>query len=62
MGLDILENEGISEKGCIEIENWGFSGFKKIQFTVYTYVVANILQNGAKFRYAKAGLKNYRKP
>ena len=39
MGLDILENEGISEKGCIEIENWGFSvyfGFKKIQVTVYT--------------------------
>ena len=29
-------------------------------FTLYTYVVANILQNGAKFRYAKAGLKNYR--
>ena len=39
MGLDILENEGIAEKECIEIENWGFSvhfGFKKIQFTVYT--------------------------
>ena len=29
-------------------------------FTLYTYVLANILQNGAKFRYAKAGLKNYR--
>ena len=67
MGLDILENERISEKRCFEIENWGFSvyfGFKKIQFTVklYTYVVANILQNGAKLRYAKAGWKNYRKP
>ena len=39
MGLDILENEVISEKGCIEIENWGFSvyfGFKKIQFTAYS--------------------------
>ena len=39
MGLDILENEGVSEKGSIEIENWGFSvhfGFDKIQFTVYT--------------------------
>ena len=65
MGLDILENEGISEKGCIEIENWGFSvhfGFKKIQFNVYlyTYVVASILRNGEKFRYSKAGLKNYR--
>ena len=34
MGLDILENEGTSEKGCIEIEYWGFSvhfglGFKE---------------------------------
>ena len=28
--------------------------------TLYTYVVANILQNGAKFRYVKTGLKNYR--
>ena len=31
-------------------------------FTLYAYVVANIFQNVAKFRYAKAGLKNYRKP
>ena len=29
-------------------------------FTLYTYVVANILQNGAKSRYVKTGLKNYR--
>ena len=29
-------------------------------FTLCTYALANILQNGAKFRYAKAGLKNYR--
>ena len=29
-------------------------------FTLYTYAVPNILQNGAKYRYAKAGLKNYR--
>ena len=35
-------------------------GFKKIPFTLYTYVSAKILQNGAKFRYAKAGFKNYR--
>ena len=36
-------------------------GFKKIPFTVYTYVlVAKILQNGAKSRYIKAGFKNYR--
>ena len=25
MGLDIFENEGKSEKGCVEIEDWGFS-------------------------------------
>ena len=25
MGLDIFENEGTSEKGCAEIEEWGFS-------------------------------------
>ena len=25
MGLDIFEDEGTSEKGCIEIEDWGFS-------------------------------------
>ena len=35
-------------------------GFKKIPFKLYTYVLSNILQNGAKFRYAKAGFKNYR--
>ena len=35
-------------------------GFKKIPFTLYTYVLAKTLRNGARFRYAKAGLKNYR--
>ena len=35
-------------------------GFKKITFTIYTYVLAKILQNDAKFRYRKAGFKNYR--
>ena len=35
-------------------------GFKKIPFTLYTYVLAKILQNGGKFRYTKAGSKNYR--
>ena len=25
MGLDCFENEGTSEKGCVEIENWGFT-------------------------------------
>ena len=35
--------------------------FKKIPFTLYTYVlVAKLLQNGAKSRYTKAGFKNYR--
>ena len=34
--------------------------FKKIQFTLYTHVSAKILQNGAKFRYAEAGFRNYR--
>ena len=34
--------------------------FKKTPFTIYTYVSAKILQNGAKFRYAIAGFKNYR--
>ena len=29
-------------------------GALKISFTLYTYVLANILENGAKFRYAKA--------
>ena len=36
------------------------SGFQKISFTLYTYVSAKILQNGAKVRYAKAGFINYR--
>ena len=35
-------------------------GFKKIPFTLDIYVlVAKILENGAKFRDAKAGFKNY---
>ena len=34
--------------------------FKKIPFTIYTYVSAKILQNGGKLRYAKADLENYR--
>ena len=36
-------------------------GFKKISSTLDTYVlVAKILQNGANFRYTKAGFKSYR--
>ena len=66
MGLDIFENEGTSEKGCVEIEDWGFSvhfglGFQENSITLYTFVlVPKILQNGAKSRYTKAGFKNYR--
>ena len=65
MGLDILENEGISEKECVEIEYWGFlyslvSRKFNLLFTLCTYVVANILQNGAKISYSKADLKKYR--
>ena len=59
MGLDIFENEGISEKEC----DWGTLytlDFKKIPFILYIYILAKILQIGAKFRYAKAGFKNYR--
>ena len=61
--FDIFENEGIWEKGCVELEACLYTldwGFKKILFTLCTYVSAKILQNGAKFRYAKAGFKNYR--
>ena len=25
MGLDISKNEGALEKGCVQIEDWGFS-------------------------------------
>ena len=41
MGLDIFENEGTSEKGCVEIEDWGFSvHFKKIQEnSIYTLLL-----------------------
>ena len=39
MGLDIFENEGISEKGCIEIEGWDFSLHFELGFqenSIYT--------------------------
>ena len=40
MGLDVFENEGISEKkGCIEIEDWGFSVHSGLGFqenSIYT--------------------------
>ena len=34
-------------------------GYKKIPCTFYTYISAKILQNDAKFRYIRAGFKNY---
>ena len=52
LGAEIFSKK--IEHRCVEIEEWGFSvhfywGLKKIQFTLYTYVSAKILQNGAKF-------------
>ena len=65
MGLDIFENEETSKKGCVEIDDWGFSvhfglGFKENSMYTLHYVLAKILQNGAKFKYSKTGFKNYR--
>ena len=37
-----------------------YRSFKKNPFTLYTYVLAKALQNCTKFRYTKAGFKNYR--
>ena len=65
MALDIFENEGTSENGCVEIEDWGSSvhfglGLQENSMcTLHFYVLAMIFQNGAKFRYTKAGFKNY---
>ena len=52
MRLDIFQNEKKSEKGCTEIEDWGFFVHfglfcKKIPFTLYTYVLTKTLQNDA---------------
>ena len=35
-------------------------GFKKIPYTLCNYVLAKVLQNGAKFGYTKADFKNYK--
>ena len=32
MGLNIFENEGTSEKGCVEIGDWGFSVYFVLGF------------------------------
>ena len=41
-------------EASLYILDWGF---KKIVFSLYTYVLTKILQNGAKFRCAKAGFE-----
>ena len=54
------QKKGVLKKkieASLHILDWGF---KNIPFTLCMYVLAKILQNGAKFRYAKAGFKNYR--
>ena len=50
--IERVENKRASENGWAEIKDWGTSvnfywGFKRIQFKLYTYVVAKTLQNGA---------------
>ena len=66
MDLDIFKNDGTSERGCVEIEDWGFSalfglGFQENSiYTVHLCLVAKILQTGAKSTYTKAGFKIYR--
>ena len=64
--MDIFEDDGTSEKGCVQIEDWGFSalfglGFQENSiYTVHLCLVAKILQTGAKSTYTKAGFKIYR--
>ena len=66
-GVEIFfEKEETSEKGCVEIKDWGYSlyilywGFKKTPFKLYIYVLAKILQNGAKFiQKLTPGFKNH---
>ena len=69
LGVEIFfKKEGTSKK------DWGLKlkieaslytlywGFKKIPFTLYTYVLAKILQNGAKFiQKLTPGFKNHMK-
>ena len=50
-GWDIFEKEGTSLK-CVEIDDWGFSVHFVLEFqdnSIYTYVLAKKLQNGATF-------------
>ena len=43
-GWDIFEKEGTSEKGCVEIEDWGFSSLQLAlgiqENSIYTYVLS----------------------
>ena len=42
-GWDIFEKEGRSEKGCVEIEDWGFSLQFVLEFqenSIYIYVLS----------------------
>ena len=61
--MDIFEDDGTSEKGCVQIEDWGFSalfglGFQENSiYTVHLCLVAKILQNCAKSTYTKAVFK-----
>ena len=66
MDLDIIKNEGTSEKGCVEIEDWGFFfvhfvGVSRKFNLHFTLVLAKILHNGAKFiKKLGPGFKNQR--
>ena len=55
LGVEIfLKKREHQKKGGLRLEDWGTSvhfvlGFKKLSFTLYTYVLVKILQNVAKF-------------
>ena len=52
VGLGIFENEETSKKGCVGIEDWGFSVLFVYVFqenSIYILRFVNILQNGAIF-------------
>ena len=62
--IERVENKRASENGWAEIKDWGTSvnfywGFKRIQFKLYTYVVAKTLQNGAVYPKTDSCFKNH---
>ena len=66
LGVEIfLKNREHQKKGALKQRIEGslytlYSGFKKIPFKLYTYVLAQILQNGAKFiQKLTPGFKNH---